>query len=91
MQLGKVGNVALNALAYPMTTSVAEGTFCAMKGLLMCDRCFMSHDRQIGYLLAMVNGDVNMRIPSWALSLQSSLIFPCFRGICVCICVPLPS
>ena len=67
MQLGNVGNIALNALTYPVTTSVAEGTFHAMKGLLMCDRRFMSHDTQIGYLLAMVNGDVNMRIPSWAL------------------------
>ena len=62
-----------------------------MKGLLTCDRHFMSHDTQIGYLFAMVNGDVNMRIPSWAVELQSSPMFPCFCGICVCICVPLPS
>ena len=27
----------------------------------------ISYDSQIGWLLAMINGDVNKRIPSWAL------------------------
>ena len=50
----------------PVTTTVAEGSFRIMKGLLTADRRGMSHDTQIGYLLAMVNGDVNHRIPQWA-------------------------
>ena len=37
-----------------------------MKGLLTADCRGMSHDTQIGYLLAMVNGAVNHRIPQWA-------------------------
>ena len=42
-----------------------------MKGLLTPDRHFMCHDLQIGYLFAMSNGDVNKRIPSWALQPQT--------------------
>ena len=30
------------------------------------DDVITTHDTQIGYLLAMVNGDVNHRIPQWA-------------------------
>ena len=67
MGLAKLGRVALNALTFPMTTTVAEGSFGILKGLLTPDRRFMSHDSQIGYLLAMINGDVNKGIPSWAL------------------------
>jgi len=37
-----------------------------MKGLLTADRR-VSHNMQIGYLLAMVNGDVNYSIPQLAL------------------------
>ena len=37
------------------------------------DRQGTSHDTQIGYLLAMVNGDVNHRIPQWALVLCCTL------------------
>ena len=64
---GFLGCVALNALTFPVTTTGAEGPFRIMKGLLTPDWRFMSHDSQIGYLLAMINGDLNKRIPSWAL------------------------
>ena len=37
------------------------------KNVTVDDWRFMSHDSQIGYLLAMINGDVNKCIPSWAL------------------------
>ena len=67
MGLAILRHVALNALTYPVNTAVAEGSFCIMKGLLTPDPCFMSHDSQIGYLLALINGDVKKRIPSWAL------------------------
>ena len=67
MGLANLDRVALNALTFPVTTTVAEGSFRIMKGPLTPDRRFMSHDSQIGYLLAMINGDVNKRIPSWAL------------------------
>ena len=67
MGLATLGHAALNALTFPVTMTVAEGSFRIMKGLLTPDRRFMSHDSQIGYLLAMMNGDVNERIPSWAL------------------------
>ena len=65
--LANLGRVALNALTFPVTTTVAEGSFRIMKGLLTLDRRLMSHDSQIGFLLAMINGDGNKRIPSWAL------------------------
>ena len=42
-------------------------SFCITNGLLTANGKRMSHDTQIGYLLAMVNGDVNQRIPQWAL------------------------
>ena len=61
-------NRAITALILlPVTTTVAEGSFCVMKGLLIADRRGMSHDTQMGYLLATVNGDVNHHIPQWAL------------------------
>ena len=47
-----------------MTMAVAEGSLRVMKGLLTPDRHFMSHDSQIGCLLAIINGDVNKHIPS---------------------------
>jgi hypothetical protein len=50
-----------------VTTTDAEGSFRIMKGLLTADRRFISHDSQIGDLLAVINYDVNKRIPSWAL------------------------
>ena len=40
-----------------MTTSVAEGSFHTMKGLLTYDPRSMDPNTQIGYSLAMVNGD----------------------------------
>ena len=45
-----------------------------MKGLLTYDRRSMDPNTQIGYLLAMVNGDVNNRIPEWAKSFQKMSI-----------------
>ena len=47
--LGNLGPVALNALAFPVTMTVAQGPFRIMKGLVTPDRRFMSHDLQIGY------------------------------------------
>ena len=67
MGLANLGRVALNALTFPVITTVAEGSFRIMKGLLTPDRRFMSHDSQTGYLLAMINGDVNKHIAYWAL------------------------
>ena len=66
MGLANLGRVALNALTFPVTTTVAEGSFRIVKGLLTPDRRLMSHDPQIGYLLVMISGDVNKCIPSWA-------------------------
>ena len=65
MGLAKLGRVALNALTFPVTMTVAKGSFRIIKGLLAPDRRFMSDDSQIGHLLAMIN--VNKGIPSWAL------------------------
>ena len=65
-------------LTYPVTTSVAEGAFRAMKGLLPSDCPSMSCDTQIGHLLAMVHSDVNMRFPGWAPLLQSSPLPTCY-------------
>ena len=42
MQLVNKGNVALDALMYPVTASIAEGIFCAKKGLLTSDCRYMS-------------------------------------------------
>ena len=67
MGLATLGHVAVNALTYPVTTTVAEGSFRIMKGLLTPDQRFLSHDSQIGYLLTTINGDVNKHTPSWAL------------------------
>ena len=69
MQPNGVGNPGACSFEcpHPVTMSVAEGSFRIMKGLLTPDRSFMSHDSQLGYLLAMINGDVNKRVPSWAL------------------------
>ena len=64
MVVATLGNVTLNALTYPPITAVAEGSFHIMKDLLTPDWCLMSHDSQIGYLLAMINGDVKKRIPA---------------------------
>ena len=58
----------------PATTTVAEGSFHIMKVWLPLDGHFVSHDPQIGYLLAMINGDVNKRIPSWALWPQTIFV-----------------
>ena len=44
MGLANLGRVALNALTFPVTTTVAEGSFRILKGLLTPDRRFMSHD-----------------------------------------------
>jgi hypothetical protein len=66
MGMPDLADRAITALTLPVTTTVAEGSFRIMKGLLTADRRGMSHDTQIGYLLAMVNGDVNHRIPQWA-------------------------
>ena len=38
-----------------------------MKGFLTADHRSMSHDTQMGYLLAMMNGDVTNPISPWAL------------------------
>ena len=53
-------------LTFPVTTTVAEGSF-RIKGLLTPDWRFVLHDSQMWYLLAMISGDVNTRIPTWAL------------------------
>ena len=66
MVMPDLADRAITALTLPVTTAVAEGSFHILKGLLTADRRGMSHDTQIGYLLAMVNGDVNHRIPQWA-------------------------
>ena len=66
MGMPDLADRAITALTLPVTTTVAEGSFRIMKGLLTADHRGMSHDTQIGYLLAMVNGDVNHRIPQWA-------------------------
>ena len=62
MDLANLGRVALNALTVPVITTVAEGSFRIMKGPLSPDRRFRSLDSQSGYLLAMINGDVNKRL-----------------------------
>ena len=49
-----------------LTTSVAEGSFRTMKGLLTYDRHSMEPQTRMGYLLAMVNGEVNNHIPEGA-------------------------
>ena len=67
MGMPDLADRAITALTLPVTTTVAEGSFRVMKGLLTADRRGMSHDTQIGYLWAMVNGVVNHRIPQWAL------------------------
>eukprot|EP00670_Eutreptiella_braarudii_P017100 CAMPEP_0174355928 /NCGR_PEP_ID=MMETSP0811_2-20130205/27671_1 /TAXON_ID=73025 ORGANISM="Eutreptiella gymnastica-like, Strain CCMP1594" /NCGR_SAMPLE_ID=MMETSP0811_2 /ASSEMBLY_ACC=CAM_ASM_000667 /LENGTH=76 /DNA_ID=CAMNT_0015487609 /DNA_START=26 /DNA_END=253 /DNA_ORIENTATION=- len=41
---------------FPGATSVAEGSFRSMKGLLTYHRPSMDPNTRIGYLLAMVNG-----------------------------------
>ena len=69
--LANLGRVALNALIFPVTTTGAEGSFRIKIGLLTTDQRFMSHDSRIGYLLAMINGNVNKHIPSWALQPQT--------------------
>ena len=57
---------ATNALTFPVTSNVAEGTFQLVKGLVTRDRRYMELDTQIGYLLCMINGDVTRRIPQFA-------------------------
>ena len=42
--LAIVGNIALNTLTFPVTTTVAEGTACTMKSLVTPDCGSMSHD-----------------------------------------------
>ena len=64
--LQQVQPLLLPHVLYQSTTTVAEGSFRIMKGLLTADCRGMAHDTQIGYLLAMVNGDVNHRVPQWA-------------------------
>ena len=54
-------------LTQPITTSIAEGSFRALKGLLSSERLNMSEDIVRGYLFAMINGDICGRIPQWAL------------------------
>ena len=71
MQLPNVGNVALNALTYPVTTSFALGILRAMKSLLTSDRRDTSHGTQIGYLLAMVNGGVNFHVGTVVVNIMS--------------------
>ena len=66
--------VALNVLMSPVTTSVAEGSFRVMKGLLTYDRHSMSHDTPIGYLLAMISGDINKCMPSGALYVTNAAL-----------------
>ena len=46
MGLANLGRVALNALTFLVTTTVAEGSFRIMKGPLTPDQRFMSHDSQ---------------------------------------------
>jgi hypothetical protein len=70
MQLATVRHVA----TYPVTTGVAEGTICAMKGSFTYDHRYMSQVTQIGFLLPMVNGNTNKRILSWALYVQTSFL-----------------
>ena len=53
-------------IPFPVTTTVAEGSFSILKGFLEPDRQYMDPETQIGYLLCMVNGDVSECIPQWA-------------------------
>ena len=55
-----------------------------MKGLMTLDRPFMSHDSQIGYLRAMINGHVNKCIASWALSPQTIFLENCLAACAIC-------
>ena len=54
------------SLTFQVTTSVAEGSFRTMKGLLTSDCPNMDPNTPIGDLLAMVKGDVNNHIREWA-------------------------
>eukprot|EP00670_Eutreptiella_braarudii_P009990 CAMPEP_0174307744 /NCGR_PEP_ID=MMETSP0810-20121108/1315_1 /TAXON_ID=73025 ORGANISM="Eutreptiella gymnastica-like, Strain CCMP1594" /NCGR_SAMPLE_ID=MMETSP0810 /ASSEMBLY_ACC=CAM_ASM_000659 /LENGTH=70 /DNA_ID=CAMNT_0015414881 /DNA_START=995 /DNA_END=1207 /DNA_ORIENTATION=+ len=70
MGLATLGHAALDALTYPVTTAVAEGSFRLSKDFLTPDQRSMSHALQIGHLLAIPNGDVNKGVqvfPLWAL------------------------
>ena len=60
--LQSLAHHATNALTFPVTSTVAEGSFRILKGLLTPDRRYMSPSTQIGYLLCMINGDVTRRI-----------------------------
>ena len=60
-----------NALTFPITTTVAEGSFRILKGLLTPQHRYMDPDTRIGYHciinhLYIINGDVTQRIPQWA-------------------------
>ena len=54
-------------LTQPITSSVAEGSFRALKGLLSSDRQALGEGTLQGYLSAMINGDICHRIPEWAM------------------------
>ena len=86
MSLRNRADKALNALTFQVTTSVAAGSFRAIKRLLTDDRRSMNTNTQIGYVLTMVNGNVNERIPESAQYFHRN--FPCFqcsmRGLCYC-------
>ena len=61
---------ATNVLTFPITSTVTEGSFRILKGLLAPGRRYMTPDTQIGDLLCMINGDVTRRIPQWARELR---------------------
>ena len=67
-------DVAPNALTSPVTTSLAEGSFRVMMSLLTYDCRFISRATQIVYLLAVITGDANEHIPSWALSVITAAL-----------------